>query len=360
MTQNPEEEDLFFKILEAEISKKVEKSNNKKTTKNIFDNYSKFFAKRPKISLNCKAKDCELSAIQSHSISKNAVLNNISIKGKVYTPLVEKSTIKMGKVGVESQASVFPFLCNLHDTKYFSELDKLNLDFYSNVFFEQLISRTLSKEIYNRERNLSITEEVLSKLNLDFEQTKQSFIENFNKKGILSSAKVTDIKDSRFSYLKYKKELEEKLKSDQWKLAKTVNYYKSNPNIIKFFQIEKTLPVAFSGITNFYENNLEVHLIINCLPYKNETLLILAYNEKDEPIIEKELFSKYDLENNDSLLNFIEVISVNGTDNIFFDIKYWDNLPEETQKKYIKDFSNFTETDPRNELTYSFLEWDYR
>ena len=103
MTQKSEEEDLFFKILEAKISKKVERSNNNKRIKNIFDNYSKFFSKRPKISLPCKAKDCELSVIQSHSISKKAVLKNISINGKVYTPLVEKSSIKMGKVFSKSK-----------------------------------------------------------------------------------------------------------------------------------------------------------------------------------------------------------------------------------------------------------------
>jgi hypothetical protein len=361
MSQKSEEnEDLFFKIIETEISKKIEKVNSNRTTKNIFDKYSKFFNKRPKTKLNCKAKDCEELAIQSHSISKNAILNNISKKGKVYTPLIEKNIIKMGEIGIESQASVFPFLCNQHDTEYFSELDKINLEYYSESFFEQLISRTLGKEIYNRERNLLITKEVLTQLNLDFEKIKEETINDFNKKSLFSSAQITDITDSRYSYLELKTQLETKLTKEQSNLSKIMNYYETKPNIIKSFQVEKTLPVAFSGITNFYKNNIEITLIINCLTYNNETLFVVAYNEKDESVLEKELFSKYDLENHISLLTLIEVISVNGTDNIFFDIDYWDNLPKETQEKYISDFSNIAETDPRKDLTYSFLKWDYK
>lgn len=343
------------------VLKRMDDKSSKRTKNQIFNNYSKYYSKRSESISTCIADDCGAQTIYSHSISKNAVLKNISTNGLVCGPLIKNKNICMCEIGIERQASVFPAFCNPHDTTLFSELDEPNMSDFSRSFFEQLILRTISREIYTHRRNLKMTETVINQANLEFVNAKTELISDFNNTLSNTNIKIKDWNDSRFLHNKYLADLNEKLENDKVRLKSLLNFYiEEKPETVRCLKIYKSLPVAFSGLTNFYKNGSEIRMIINCLPYKDWTILAIANTSKNDDVIQNQFFSKYDLSNENSILKLIETLAVNGTDNIFFDIKYWKSLSSEISKKYLEDFSNFNAIDPRKNLKYSFLKWNYK
>jgi hypothetical protein len=353
--------DFFFSNLSNHFYKNIENTyQNLKTTK-TFDNYRKYFSKRPKTIKKCQIQDCNELPIYSHSISKKAILENISSKGLVYSLIVKKDRVVMGTVGIEKQASVFPCFCNTHDSRHFSELDKTQGQDYSEKFFQQLIDRTILREFYVLQRNLEMAEIVIKEIDSGFDNIKNETINQFNDQLNSGRIVVKDWSDSRFSLSENKKEIQDQIIYDKSCLQKLSDFYLiQKPNRVTSAILDSNLPVAFSGLTKFYLDNSEINIVINCLPYKDHTILSLVNTEKDDEIIKTELLSKYDLDDINSLLKLIEVLAVYGTDNIFFDINYWDSLDDNICQKYIQEFSNFEGTDPRNGIDFSFLKWDYK
>lgn len=353
--------ELLLEKISNHFYENIETTYKGAKTHSTFKHYGKYYSKRPKLVGNCQIEGCLEQPIYSHSISKKAVLENIALNGFVYTPTIKKETIIMNSVGIEKQASVFPCLCNFHDTKFFSELDKTEECDFSEKFFEQLIHRTIFREFYVLERNIEMANIVLSEIDKSFNEIKSNTIDKFNKLFGTERFSVKDWKDSRFSLTDNKKEIQVQINFDKACLYKLSNFYAiQKPNRITFDIVESTLPVAFSGLTKFYLNERQINIVINCLPYNDHTVIVIANSEEDDEYVKQELLSKYDLDNMDSLLKFIEVLSVYGTDNVFFDISYWDCLDNNITDKYIQEFSNFEGTDPRKQIDFSFLKWDYK
>ena len=353
--------DLLFENLSNHFYENIETAYKRVKTYSTFKHYGNYYSKRPKLVGNCQMSGCLEQPIYSHSISKRAVLENIASNGFVYTPVIKKETIVMDSVGIEKQASVFPCLCNFHDTKFFSELDKTEGRDYSEKFFEQLIHRTIFREFYVLERNIEMANIVLSEIDKSFNEIKSNTIDNFNKAFGSERFTVKDWKDSRFSLPENRKEIEDQINFDKACLYRLSNFYSiQKPNRITVAILDSTLPVAFSGLTKFYLNKRQINMVINCLPYKDHTVFAIANSSEDDKYVKQELLSKYDLDNMDSLLKLIEVLAVYGTDNVFFDISYWDCLDIDITNKYIQEFSNFEGTDPRNQIDFSFLKWDYK
>ena len=353
--------EFFFSNLSNHFYENIEQDYQGLKTNKTFNNYRKYYSKRPKAITKCQNHECIEPPIYSHSISKKAILENIATNGLVYSPIVKKDRIVMDTVGIEKQASVFPCFCNYHDSLHFSELDKTKGRDYSEKFFQQLIDRTVLREFFVLERNLEMAEVVLKEIDCGFNNIKNNTINQFN--NLLNSERiiVKDWSDSRFSLPEHKKEIHDKINFDKSCLQRLSDFYSiQKPNRITAAILDSTLPVAFSGLTKFYLNNAPINIVINCLPYKDHTILTFANTAKDDEIIKTELLSKYDLDDFNSLLKLIEVLAVYGTDNIFFDIKYWDSLEDTICQRYIQEFSNFEGTDPRNDIDFSFLKWDYK
>jgi len=134
-------------------------------------NKGKYYSKRPNIIGRCREIDCNNPAIYSHSISKKAVLKNLASNGFVYTPSIVKDGIIMDSIGIKTQASVFPGFCKSHDAEFFSELDKTDNCEYSVKFFQQLVYRTVTREIFVKERSIRYSECMLDELEKGFQKT---------------------------------------------------------------------------------------------------------------------------------------------------------------------------------------------
>jgi hypothetical protein len=353
--------DFLFENLLNHFYGNIETTYKKIKIHSTFKNYGKYYSRRSKPVGKCQVYDCTETPIWSHSISKKAVLENIASNGLVYTPTIRDKTIVMDSVGIEKQASVFPCLCNYHDSKFFSELDKTEGHDYSMKFFEQLILRTILREFYVLERKIEMNKIVLAEIAAGFENIKSDTINQFNEFLGSKRIKVKDWSDSRFSLLENKKEIQDKINFNKLCIQKLSDFYSvQESNLVTSAIIDSTLPVTFSGLTKFYLNKTQINLVINCLPYKEHTILSIANTAKDDECIKREFLSKYNLKDVSSLLKLIEVLSVYGTDNIFFDMNYWDSLDNNISQKYIQEFSNFERNDPRNDIDFSFLKWDYK
>lgn len=352
---------LAFKKLFDYLQINIENNFNALNKTNKFTNFGSFYKNRSKAIHKCYAINCNRSATYSHSISINAVLRNIASDNLVYTPRPKKNEIIFESVGIKNQASVFPGFCNSHDTIYFSELDKTEIKEYSIKFFEQLINRTFYREIFCKQRDINFFEIMLKDVENGFQKVKDDYINFYNSTLDNSKYRLANFQDSRFSINENIDFIKDRLIQDKYRFNYLNHYYFNiTPKNITYMIINKTLPVAFSGFTNFTSNKHEVTLIINCLTYKYHTLFAIANTCQDDEIIKNELLVNYDLNDIYSILKLIEVLSVRGTDNIFFDIEYWDKLDKSLQKMFIKDFSDISSSDPRNVIDYSFLEWNYK
>lgn len=353
---NKQYEDIFFDELKNYFYENIERSYGSIKKYTTFNNFAKYYSNRPISTIKCLIPDCSEPPIYSHSISKNAILKNISVNGLVYTPKAKNDLFVMEQIGIEKQASVFPCLCNYHDSKYFTELDNTESKNYSEKFFEQLILRTIMREYCALARNLEMAEKWLVEIELGFEAVKSKVIGDFNNLLNSDKFKVKDWSDSRFSICQDKKWVEDKINHDKSRIKVLSDFYfKQQPNCVIWEILDFPLPVAFSGLTKFHSNGTEIILLINCLPYKDHTLFVIANSNQDAPCIKQELLYKYDLEDINSILELIEVLAVYGTDNIFFNINYWNSLDPRISNKYLQEFSNFKDNDPRKTIDFPFL-----
>lgn len=306
----------------------------------------------------CFYNDCNAKAIQSHSISKSSVLNNISKKGNVYTPSFRNDKPFMKPVGIETQASVFLGFCKNHDNELFCKLDTCDNEKFDIDFLRQLLIRSISREIVIRQNRIKYNQSIKEKLKDEFNKSKKDFFYEFNQTLNNDRISFIDFKSHLFDINTSEKEINEEISTDE----NFIEYLKFN--FISKYQlnmvrvVEKTIPIAFSGIIDLMDEDSHFHLIIHCLPYKDFTLIVITYPKDNEEDVNL-FFSQYNLNDDFDLLKTIELLAVRGTSNLFFNIDYWDSLNEKIRHKFLSDFIDFDMSNILNKINYTYLEWNY-
>lgn len=332
----------------------IESEYKKRKINTIYSERRKYYKKKPFRVSPCLTKKCNSKSIYSHSISKKAVLNNIAKSNFVYTPSIIKGKVAMKKIGI-SEASIFPGFCIKHDVDLFDKVDNpLNVNF-DEEFFSQVLLRATSRESFVIQREISNKESLISKLKNEYEKCSQDFFEKF-------------YKSKRFKYNGFScsySEIHESIKQLSEDIEKIKFYEKvfnqdffSRITIVNAFIIEKSLPIAFSGLCMLRLEEHNILLLVSCLPYINHTVISIYYAEHNTVEVERYL-SKYDFNDESSLLKMLEIITVRGSDNVFFNIDYWDNLDSNIKKRITSDFINVHDSFINSEIDYSFLEWNW-
>lgn len=344
----------FFSELLLHFQENIEAEFNKRRIHVVNKEYGKNYKYRPEISDICLFKDCNNDPIYSHSISELAVLRNIASVDNFVYAITNNTENNIRKIGIHKQASVFPGFCEEHDQILFNRLDNPKNKSFDFEFYSQLMSRTISREKYVRNREIYYKEKLIIKLKEEHDTSIKVFLNEFNK--TLNNSRLSFVNhesnsyDIHFIVKKLIKEIEEA----KLILKKLDSDFLINTPAGKGMVVKSTLPIAFSGLCNF--DNLNTYLLINCLPYKDLTTISLFYPETDTEKVEKYLLN-YDLENENSILKLAEKLAVRGTDNIFFNIEYWDNLDKQIREKLLKDFMDIENSNIHNDIDYSFLEW---
>lgn len=346
---------FFFFELFQHFQKNIETDFNKKKNNIVFNEYRKNYKYRPKKSDKCLHLGCNNIPIYSHSISELAVLKNIATNdGFVYAITNNKNKI-MKKIGIHKQASVFPGFCEEHDRTLFKRIDNPKNKIFDKEFYSQLMLRTISREIYVRNRKIYYKDKLINKLKEEHNCSVKKFFEEFNKTLNTNRLSFENIESNSFDIHFAVNKLTKEIEKAKFFLKKLDSDFLLNTPFGQGMVVKQTLPIAFSGLCNF--DNLGSFLLINCLPYKELTTISLFYSKKDKNKIEKYL-SKYDLEDENSVLKLIEKLAVRGTDNIFFNVEYWDTLNKTIANKFLFDFMDIDCSNIQNEIDYSFLNWN--
>ena len=109
----------------------------------------------------CLCPNCQKTAINSHLLQRNGILDNVAENGhlyearikKVYRRINEEEIVELKKVGI-GQAISYPLFCSEHDSTLFKPIEGENADFddyYSQLLFSY---RSLCSEIRKKEVNI--------------------------------------------------------------------------------------------------------------------------------------------------------------------------------------------------------------
>jgi len=346
----------FFSAIHGHILKKIEndfKHKQKEITNEWIGEVSR---KHPKKQRSCLYNDCNIEPIYSHSISKKSVLGNIAKNGYVYMPSIDKDIMTLVHI---SNASIFPGFCCQHDNDLFQKLDNVkNVDF-DNDFFTQLEIRTLSYEISDIKRTIINLEDLLEKLSLEYETLTSSFLQKFNNEFYRKEVSYTGFRCSESSINKIKTTILERIENAKGNLRFLNQEFLCSDNVMgQGFVIGEIIPIAFSGLCSIQLEDHVADILINCLPYKTQTIVSLHFSERDAHSIQSFL-STFNLTDDNSLLRLIETLAVRGTRNIFFNIDYWNSLEKHIQNMFLCDFKNIEKSSINEAIDYSFLTWNW-
>ena len=281
---------------------------------------------------------------------------NIAKDRFVYMPSIDRSI--MTRISI-SEASIYPGFCYQHDNDLFQKLDNVNNIDFDNDFFTQLETRTLSSEISHIKRTIISLEVLLKNLSLQYETSTSSFLQKFNNEFYIKKVSYTGFSCSESSINKIKTTILKKIENAKGNLLFLNQEFLSSDNVIgQGVVFEKIIPIAFSGLCSIQLEDHVANILINCLPYKTQTIVSLHFSESDAHSIQSFL-SAFDLADENSLLRLIEILAVRGTRNLFFNIDYWNSLGTNIQKIFLCDFKNIEKSCINEAIDYSFLTWNW-
>jgi len=344
---------FFYHTLFEHFYKNIEEDFKKSGKEVSFKLIGKNFKKRPQKKHTCLFNNCNSQAIYCHSISEQAVLRNIAQNSFLFKPSISK--IEMEKIGI-SEASVFPGFCNSHDTELFLKLDDPDNKNFDNDFFSQLSLRTVTKGIYRKEREIFCCEQLIEKLNKEYCKSSDTFFQAFNTTH-KSRFLFESFKCSEFSINEVNVELRKSIEKSKTILQLLQKDFLSE-NLGLGIIVNETIPVAFSGTCILKTNEYDVILLVNCLPYKKQTIVSINYAEYNSVAVNTFLENDWP-DNSDSLLRLLELLAVRSTDNLFFNIDYWESLSKEIQKKFLYDFIDLKNSCLDVGIDYSYLKWNW-
>jgi len=250
----------------------------------------------------CMHPGCNLKAIKSHVLQKNGILKEISFKNHLFQfnnvssfQVDENGKYELKRIGI-NDVFTFPGFCKIHDTEVFKSIEnEKNIDLTTRKSICLFSYRTLCQEIRRKEIALDIAEGIINT--------------NFNINIILY---YTDFKIGLLNGIKnltfFKEQLEEEIEKQNYNF------------IVDFCEIKKT-EICISGPQNIYDKNNPQTLIydkngkklnnpfttsiINIFPYKEKSIVMIAYHKDYKCNWTEELFKKFKSSKDEETLKLI-------------------------------------------------------
>ncbi len=291
----------------------------------------------------CIVDNCHKTAINSHLIQQNGILNNITVNGHLvelkmvdaYKWSKAASPIDFKTVGI-TQALSYKIFCNTHDTEIFQPIENKQADFESYSSFLLFSYRAVCAEIRKKE----IAIEKLTRI-----VNANTLTGIIDKEPIKLSVKgnETGIKD----LVALKHELEKEIYANK----KEYTFFAFN-----YPKIDIYASAAFSANDISFTNQEEVldleNIYIHILPLEDETLILVGYhnNYTSERTIQYckswENLTAEKLE-----FKLTELFSTN-IENWGTSPKLFNGLKEKNKRKYIKVFGENVSYFGINQITH--------
>lgn len=221
----------------------------------------------------CFYPDCKETAINSHILQKNGILDQISKDGHVWEKKINQfseRTFYFDKCGLKDAFS-FKCFCEKHDNTIFKKIEREKVDFNDYQSCLLFTIRTLYNEIH---RKLIVIEQLkaLMKSKYSAELNLELLLGFLNQQ----SLGIEDLRSNE---------------SDIWQ-----DYFQKTQNFVFKFRKIKKIDICLSGFYN-YETTQQMHdykivnnkdmervsaIFINFFPYEDASILLMGYNKKDE------------------------------------------------------------------------------
>ena len=225
----------------------------------------------------CLSTNCEQSAINSHRLQKNGILNVIAendhliqIKTNDVFKVDNEGPLKFKKVGINHAIS-YPIFCNNHDSSIFKPIEQEEIDFYSYKNQVLFSYRALCAERRKKERSIELFTRVL-RSNALYNPMRSKALEERKKSTLLG------IRDLNF----YKDSFENDLITDQ---------QNSTFKVLEFEPFKVSCSAVFSNELNsiYSEDETLAIIFVNVIPQKDKLVVIIGYNNE----INKEWITSY-------------------------------------------------------------------
>lgn len=127
-----------------------------------------------KKSCTCMVEGCDETAINSHLLMRNGVLNYVAVDGQLIemtTPSLYSQQAmdfhinRFKKIGIH-QALSLPLFCGLHDTILFRDIEQIEPDFRNYKHLALYSYRTICAEIRKKEQSCEIINRIVSSKSL--------------------------------------------------------------------------------------------------------------------------------------------------------------------------------------------------
>ncbi|WP_063568442.1 hypothetical protein [Paenibacillus sp. O199] len=286
----------------------------------------------------CMYPDCEVEAINSHSISEKQSLETLNEQGEIRNLLAPKSrkaypnkSMLIEDCGIP-HASTFKGFCKLHD-EMFARLDKSGIKSDKDIFRQ--VFRSLSYHVF-REKVIEVIRPKF-KEKLDKEKDEDTHVEldlGYSNAVEQTNTRIEKLDKQRLEVKKILDIMDDK----KYTYILTDFTHPDFPVYVMYKKLGFQVPVAVNGKVSFrFRNNSEGvdhNIILNCMPAEHTTDLII--------ITDKELHTQHSdylaaIINDDIyILNLIERFMVMN-DEWWIKPSIYNNLSEERKQILIED-----------------------
>lgn len=292
-----------------------------------------------KVPQTCMFPSCNRRTItHSHTIPRS-LLKIIAENSHLITVEFDESENKVvSKLEGIERCTVFPGFCSEHET-VFNEYENSG-DYTNEKFIKLQMFRTICLEVFERDTRLNMMKSMLdAEINIHIDKIRAQFeptLRYLNQKhGItLEQLKVTT---PRVKALKkhIRKEAETLLLVRRLLSNSMVDIETGKEKLVYTgVQIDEVIPFAQAGLvcSSFTSHSKPLIFVINVLPTRDGTLILLASHTRDRWYLERYVHQL----SSDGLtaLSTLESCMVHGCDRWFLQPHVWDHLPE-TRRRFI-------------------------
>lgn len=247
--------------------------------------FSKFFHESKKNAIKrivkCYHPDCNEKSINSHILQKNGILSSISKDSHLWEHVLnqfKEPHFQFKRTGINEIFS-FNCFCQKHDSELFKiiETESINFNDYKSCLLFTL--RTIYNEKFKKEVNIDIYQTIL----------KSEFSSNINKEFLeltLEQEKL-GLADLAVNENDIWKDLNENTQSFIFEHREITQIELC---LSAFYNYETTLEMNLYRLKYGKDMERISEVFINLFPYKNKSILLMAYNKKDETAVKGDFY----------------------------------------------------------------------
>lgn len=273
-----------------------------KKEQHIINSYSDCYKRTKNRKRKCFAKDCGQNAINSHVLWKRGIIKSIATNSKIigldFSEIIRKNKPKFKELGLK-EFLYFQGFCNPHDNAIFKSIENENVDYYSFKTQKLLSVRSIYHERRKKEINIETIKCFLDKFRITDPKTNKQILSTLENE-------LLGIKDLIF----YAVELNKEITDPKGRFSFKVFELDQIPVITStYFSPEslQTINRNYKFDPN-WKNQPMNSFLINIIPNKNKTLLIIGYHNYF--IKNAEVLNRIEKLNNSDLLKLISNILI--------------------------------------------------